>query len=334
MTLATIVNQLLREGSIERVAVNRYRIKASLRTIDLGISALPANRIFTLTQIHRIFAYGGNESSPTTYGIRSRAYGPIWEEFGFPTEAPRAEVRRPEPPRPRTISRGGYHSHGNGTSRDGLDRALLAIPRDEDGVRRSFGLEWEINALTTTQEDKLARLLDTLPAHFTERDGSLNSTGVEIIFLPLGREKIIEVWNKLQSFCRENSVDMDGAGAHLTYGVSNSDISDITDLTVRLNRIALSVKAVGTQTQIRNLFGRDFTGYARLPQSTTESGHAMSWSASRGCSAYELRLCAWKGNIEKITEFMRATECVFHRPIAAQDFLKIFEIMGADTSES
>lgn len=93
----------------------------------------------------------------------------------------------PEPEPLRTIRRDGYHDNGGGIRRHGVAEALNAIARDPDGVRRSFGLEWEIYNLTAQQEDKLARLLDTLPAHFTERDGSLGSHGGGDNFLTAGQ---------------------------------------------------------------------------------------------------------------------------------------------------
>lgn len=335
MTLATIVNRLLAEGSIERVRVNRYRINNSMRVRDLNVRA---EQIVTLSEVHTIFATGSESEGyrfrrSSEYQFIPRRYR-IWQQARTEITYTVAEPRRPEPERQplRTINRGSYHSHGDGTHRTGIEEALRAIPAESDGVRRSYGLEWEIYALSATQEDKLARLLDTLPRHFTESDGSLSSRGVEIVFLPLGRDKIKEVWVKLQTFCHENGVDMQNTGAHLTYGVNNTDIIDRQDLQIRLNRVALAIKASSTQQAIRSVFGRDFTGYACLPSSTTQMGHSMSFSASRGNSAYELRLCNWQGDIEKITAMMDATEFVFHRVFTAQDFMNIFTVMGADCS--
>lgn len=319
MTLATLVNRLKAEGTIEQIRVNRYQVNNTPRARGLCVDR---SHLYTLTQIHDIFTVrvsGGDYRFrlPTASRLED-----LWDGPSEPAPAPR---------RLRTISRQNYHSSGYGTSRDGLERALARIAPDEDGVRRSYGVEWEINALTAEQEDALASLLDTLPAHFTERDASLSSSGVEIIFLPLGKEKMIETWTKLQTFCRENDIGMSGTGAHLTYGVSNARCTH-DDLQIRLNRIALSVKAASTQGAIKRVFGRDFTGYARLPESTTMSSHSNAWNASRGTSAYELRLCNWQGNIEKIIEFMRQTEFVFHRTFTAQDFINIFNVMGSDAS--
>lgn len=326
MTLATIVNRLKAEGSIEPVRVNRYILHSTARVRNLGLRVFNegGSRVeYTLSQIHQMFAvpFGDGEY---TFRVSSIAAGVHAEEVRRPAPAPRVY---------RTITRSSYHDSGSGTGRRGVQQALDAIPMDADGVRRSFGLEWEINALNRDQEDKLARLLDTMPAHFTERDASLTSTGVEIIFLPLSREKIVEVFTKLQSFCTENGVDMDGTGAHITYGVSNAHVSEL-DLQIRINRIALSVKAACTQREIRSVFGRDFTSYASLPRSTTERGHSNAWSASRGNSAYELRLCHWKGDISKITEFMVKTEFVFNRTFTSRDFVNIFEAMGSNASEA
>lgn len=317
MTLATLTNRLLSEGTIARVRVNRYEIRPTGRSQQLGA---PVGHIVTLSQVHAIFT----EVIPGVPG-----------EYRFrrPFTAPQEPVRPapPEPPRLRTIRRDSYHgNHGHGIHRDGVDSALMAIERDADGVRRSFGLEWEVGALTPAQEDKLARLLDTLPAHHTERDGSLTNSGVEIIFLPMSAEKLVQTWNTLKEFTvRENIDQMDRTGAHITYGVSNSVVTN-SDLQIRLNRIALAVKAAATQNAIKGVFGRDFTGYAQLPNSTTFSSHSNAWSASRGTSAYELRLCCWKGNVEKIIAFMKATEFVFTRTFTGNDFINIFNIMGCN----
>lgn len=332
MRLSTIVDRLLREGSIERTRVNWYRVLNTPRTRQLNIPE--GTVIHPLSAVHTEFAV---QVGPNDYVFRTsprpeRArFTPASFSHSASPSTPASAPRPAEPQPLRRIRRDSYHSNGNGTSRYGIEEALSRIALDSDGVRRSFGLEWEVYSLNSTQEDKLARLLDTLPAHFTERDASLGEGGVEIIFLPLGLEKIKEVWNTLQAFCRDNDVRMNGAGAHITYGVSNSEVS-IDDLQIRINRIALAVKAASTQSAIKTVFGRDFTGYAALPQSTTTRGHSNAWSASRGNSAYELRLCAWKGDINKITEMMLATEFVFHRTFTARDFLKIFEIMGSDCS--
>lgn len=328
MTLATIVNRLKAEGSIEPVRVNRYKINRTVRTIRLGIRPFEEEpHLYTLSEIHGLFAVQqGTEFTFRTEPVRTAS-----RVSSIPPYIHRGEAQeRPAPARVyRTITRNSYHSSGSGTDRTGVREALEAIPMDEDGVRRSFGLEFEIYALNRDQEDKLARLLETMPRHFTERDASLSSTGVEIIFLPLSRAKIIEVFNTLKRFCEENGVSMEGTGSHITYGVSNAHVTG-SDLQIRINRIALAVKAACTQNAIKRVFGRDFTGYASLPRSTTEQGHSNAWSASRGNSAYELRLCNWKGDIEKMTEFMVKTEFVFNRTFTATDFVDIFNIMGAD----
>lgn len=321
MTLATLVNRLIAEGTIERVRVNRYRVNSTARSRGLDITE---GRVCSLSQIHALFCVrsvrGGEDyvfRSPES-GFRFQAY-PVSPE--------------PERPRPvlRTITRSRYHSTGGGTSRSGIEQALRSIPMDSDGVRRSFGLEWEIYRLTEPQEDKLARLLDTLPHHVTEQDASLSSMGVEIVFAPMSASKIIDTWNKLQAFCSDEQVDMSNTGAHLTYGVSNAEC-DQRDLQIRINRVALAVRAVATQNSIKRLFGRDFTNYAHLPVSLTAMEHSNAWNASRGNSAYELRLCHWKGNIGKIVEFMKKTEYVFHRPFRGPDLVELYTLMGSDAT--
>lgn len=340
MTLDTLVRRLMREGTIERDRVNRYRICSSHRSLALCRQYI--GQIVTLRDIHAIFTiriFGDDFRLRTlsdTYTAdnivgRLPIVDPLISQEGelpFFQESP-IQATRPEPLR--TIERRSYHSTGGGSGRTGIERALLAIAPDEDGVRRSFGLEWEIFALTPRQEDKLARLLDTLPEHVTERDGSLSNTGVEIVFMPMGEQKYIETFTTLKNFCRENSIQMDRTGAHTTYGVSNARCTR-DDLQIRINRIALAVKAASTQRAIKTLFGRDFTSYATLPQSTTYQSHSNAWSASRGSTAYELRLISWQGEPTLIAQFMRETEFVFQRPFEAEDFMKIFRLLGSDAS--
>lgn len=311
MKQETLINLLMREGTIERIRVNRYHVNDTTRAQAFGVTG----SLFTTQQVLSIFA------------LRDPVQFLVLRPIPTVRSAP-----APEPEPLRTIRRDDYHDNGSGICRHGAAEALNAIACDPDGVRRSFGLEWEICNLTAQQEDKLARLLDTLPAHFTERDGSLGSRGVEIIFLPLGKDDYIRVWNTLKDFCQNNCVEMTGTGAHTTYGVSDSEITEVSDLQIRLNRVALAIKATSTQGAIKRVFGRDFTGYATLPGSTTYTSHSNAWSASRGLTAYELRLCNWQGNVEKIVALMKATEFVFHRTFNAQDFINIFTLMGSDCS--
>lgn len=329
MTASQLVNILLSDGAIERVSVNRYRIRSTYYTRTVAPSYISENSLYTRPDITRILAEG---EDPDGFRLRSVPATPSSRYYVESDTRPTQRVVR------RTITRNSYHSTGGGTSRTGIREALAAIPFDSDGVRRSFGLEYEIYSLTEEQEDKLARLLDTLPAHVTERDASLQSTGVEIVFLPMSAAQYIDTWNKLKQFVQENHVSMDSgssnmAGAHTTYGVSNSSVST-DDLQIRLNRLALAVKSVGTQRQIKALFGRDFGNYRSLPNSTTTREHSNAFSASRGDSAWECRLCSWNGDAEKIVEFLKATEFVFNRVFRASDFVRIFEIMGCDTTEA
>lgn len=366
MKYETFMNTLIREGSIQRIRVNRYVYGATPRTRAFGILAdsgieytaqdirdtlgtliAPGNIEFRplpiLMHTVRIYRISG---AVETYqvrdghrftGVTEPTPGTKWitrtaEDFnpaiGVFSDTSITEVRIPTL---RRITRNSYHSNGGGHNRHGISEALALIERDEDQVRRSYGLEWEIYSLNEQQEDKLARLLDTLPAHITERDGSLASNGVEIVFMPLGKEKVIEVWNTLKNFCGENNIQMSGTGAHITFGVSNS-VVNITDLQIRLNRVALAVKATATQRKIIEVFGRDFTSYASLPTATTTNHHSNAISASRGTTAFELRLCCWKGQIEKIVAFLESIEFVFSRTFTPIDFMNIFNIFGNDAN--
>lgn len=228
------------------------------------------------------------------------------------------------PPRDvlRTIRRYGYHSQSRN-----VQAALDRITADSDGVKRSFGLEYEINYLTATQEDKLARLLDNLPAHTAERDGSLSSAGVEIIFEPMGEADLKKTWKTLTEFVNMNSVDMGGTGAHITYGVSNST-STRYDIQIRANRLALAVKSISTVQTLRRVFGRDFSGYCELPRTLTANHHTNAFSlAGRNSTCWECRLINWKADIDVVVQFLTATEAMFHRPFNSQDFMAIFNIL-------
>lgn len=333
MTRQQITQSLIARGTIVRQRVNRYTIVRTYSGYNFGAHE------FTRDEILEMFANNRTGSDSDWYLLTREPNFP--ERFRVSDSRPQLVPDSQAHPQPvpvfRTISRDSYHSNGSGTGRYGIDEALRAIPADADGVKRSYGLEWEINRLDPQQEDKLARLLDTLPRHFTERDGSLGSSGVEIIFLPMSKAQYIDTFTKLQAFCRENRVDMNNTGAHTTFGVSNSQILSSavnSDLQVRLNRIALAVKAASTRRAIKRVFGRDFTGYARLPSSTTYVEHSNAWSASRGTSAYELRLINWEADVNKVVNFMEATQFVFYRPFTARDFMAIFEAMGADVSEA
>lgn len=326
MTLASLLARLKNEGTIEQVRVNRYKVNPTVRQQVLDVDT---TRLYTRPQIFELFCmpddHGGYRFR-VQLSIRNTG---IFNYGGGPTApTPRVERRR-------TITRNSYHSSGQGVFRSGVDSALSAIPFDSDGVRRSYGLEYEIYALNDEQEDKLARLLDTLPAHTTERDGSLSGSGVEIVFLPLGEHQLKDTWAKLTAFVQENRVDMQRTGAHITYGVSNAHTS-VSDLQIRLNRVALAVKAVSSQGSIKRVFGRDFThmgmtpNYCQLPCSTTFSAHSNAFNAARGDSAYECRLCNWRGDIDKIVEFMKKTEFVFTRPFAGPDLVNIYTLMGSN----
>ena len=152
--------------------------------------------------------------------------------------------------------------------------------------------------------------------------------------MPMSEEKYKDTFRKLNSFCREEDVIMQRTGAHTTYGVNNSSVGR-SDLQIRLNRLALAVKAVGTQRAIAELFGRDFSDYCQLPNSTTANYHSNAFSnSSRPDGCWECRLINWKANADKVVEFFKATEVAFHRPVTANDFINVFRILGADTSEA
>lgn len=256
----------------------------------------------------------------------NRFYIPVGSRWGVGTSE---QIETPVQPEVlRTIRRLGYH-RGERNVLEALER----IPLDIDGVRRSYGLEYEIYSLDETQEDKLAKLLDTLPPHITESDGSLRESGVEIVFEPMSEAIYRETFLKLKQFVIQNDISMENTGAHTTYGVNNA-MSSKKDIQIRLNRYALAIKSVALQRNIESMFGRDFSSYCQLPQTTLADHHSNAFSNNgRNSTCWEMRLMNWKADIEKVIELFKITETVFYRPTNANDFIKIFNLMGADTSE-
>lgn len=299
MNQDTFVNRLLVVGAIERVRRGWY-----------SIPRIGNGELYDRLRILEIF---GEEVAPGRH---------IFKRDVVAAMSQGAEVVQPR--RLRTIDRNSYHSQ-----RRNVAEALERIALDEDGVRRSYGIEYEIYSLNREQESELAYLLDTLPPHITERDGSLSSIGVEIVFEPMHRELAIKTVKELRQFVADNSVEMRGTGMHITFGVSNSEVSE-EDLVIRTNRLALAVKSVGTQRAIRELFGRDFTDYARLPSDLLTQARHRAFNV-RNRNAWEARLINYNCNIEKIMEFFEVAEVLYHRPFEVQDFIKVFELLGADT---
>jgi len=310
MNQDTFVNRLLEVGAIERVRRGWYIIPRSVAP----------GRTYNRRDIVQIF---GIEVAPGRYIFQRD----VVAAFGVDTPAFSAAFGRSaaaQQRRLRTIDRNRYHSQDRNIS-----EALARIPYDADGVRRSYGIEYEIYSLTREQESELAYLLDTLPPHVTEMDGSLSTTGVEIVFEPMSKELAIKTVKALRKFVDDNGVQMDGTGMHITFGVSNSEVSE-SDLVIRTNRLALAVKAVGTKRAIEELFGRDFTDYARLPHSLVSEVRHRAFNV-RNRHAWEARLVKYNCNIEKVMKFFEVAEVLFHRPFEAQDFMKVFELLGADT---
>lgn len=296
MNSDVFINKLLKLGVVERVRIGWYKI-----------CVFDPNMIYNRDEIVERFA---TEVAPGRYEFKL-------EEVERYT--PRPSVRPT-----RRIYRAGYQTQSRNVT-----QALERIPVDADGVRRSYGIEYEINALTSEEESELAYLLDTLPPHVTERDGSLSSSGVEIVFEPLGREDTIKVVKKLREFVRVNCIDMNCTGMHITVGVSNSEVSS-NDLTIRTNRLALAVKSVALQTEIIKVFGRDFVNYARLPEGLLDTIRYRAFKV-RNSNCWECRLVRWDCDIERVMEFLDVAEPLFHRAFEAQDFINLFRVFGSNT---
>lgn len=267
-----------------------------------------------------------------------------------------ADAVREEHARPlRHLSIGYYHQNGQGTSRVGLQAALNRITADSDGVKRSFGVEYEIYTLTEQQQSELCYLLDDLPPCKAEHDGSLGAGGVELIFDPVGKEDYIRIVKTLRTFIEEQGIYMidhstgRGAGMHTTYGVSNSHVRDTDTIRVggysvpliqaRLNRISSLIKVTATQQQVKTLFGRYFTGYAQSSFSQGESSYlrynahenSMSINGRQPLdhiyTCWEFRLLAYECDPEKVVEFFKATEWVFHRTMHTEDISAMLNVL-------
>jgi hypothetical protein len=131
---------------------------------------------------------------------------------------------------------------------------------------------------------------------------------------------------------------MNATGAHTTYGLAGiATYPRQQDLQIRLNRIALAIQAVGTQRSIKTLFGRTFTNFARLPQVTDERSlaHIERYNAfntqGRGNICWENRLMTYEADPVKMVRFFKRTEFVFNRAVREQDFIEIFNLLGANT---
>lgn len=302
MNQDTFINRLLVAGVIERARRGWYIIPLE---VERGIGELYDRQ--------RILERFGEEVRPERYIFKAD----VLAQYIRGSRVNERPLR--------TLNRNRYHSQSRN-----IAEALERIPFDEDGVRRSYGIEYEIYSLNAQQESELAYLLDTLPPHAIERDASLSITGVEIVFEPMSKELAIDTVKKLRKFVEDNSVEMRGTGMHITFGVSNSEANE-HDLVIRTNRLALAVKSVGTQRAIKELFGRDFTDYARLPNHLETTVRYRAFNV-RNRNAWEARLVNYKCNIEKVMKFFEVSEVLFHRPFEAQDFIKVFELLGADTN--
>lgn len=294
----SLINKLLTLGVIERGNV-RGRYRMADRPAD---GAVYSRRV--------VLARFAIEGEPRRYKLNNEAILEVSQAVG--------DQNRPRPIR--TISRAPYHSYSRNIS-----EALARITADEDGVVRSYGLEYEINRLTSQQESDLAYLLDILPPHATERDGSLTSSGVELVFEPMGEQDLIKTVSKLNDFINTNDVDMSNTGMHITYGVNNSTVS-FSDLNIRLNRLAYAVASVITQPESDRIFGRRWNSYAGIPAHITYRNRYHAFNP-RNESAWECRLVNYKADIERIVKFFKTTETVFYRPFNVEDFVAVFNVL-------
>lgn len=226
-----------------------------------------------------------------------------------------------------------YGDSNHGDQNYWVRQALLSIPNDADGIRRSFGLEFEIYELPTEQDTSdLAYLLDELPAHTCNHDGSLSSSGVEVVFAPMSADDYIRTVKTLRQFVEDHGIEMQdgdyGAGMHTTYGVSNTE-STKEDMQIRLSRIGLMIKASMTRRQIIDKFGRDFGNYRLLPNANLSNfSHSLALSMNgRPNCCWEFRLPNYKADPEFLVNFFKVTEWIFHRPATGKDMYNLFNLL-------
>lgn len=311
MNQDVLVNKLIDRGIIIRARRGFY-----------FVTVLGTNRDYSRKYVVEKFSC---EMEPGRYIFKNdnvSLYTPNAEQLRMALEALGKAFTPVNAPRPvRRIRRHTYQSQARN-----ITEALDRLEEDADGVKRSYGIEYEIGGLTPEQESELAYLLDTLPPHVTEADSSLSSTGVEIVFEPMSKEVATKTVATLRKFVIDNGVDMRNAGMHTTYGVSNGTTSR-TDLVIRLNRVALAIKSVGLRENIKSLFGRDFSYYCCLPNSLTDENRYRAFNV-RNSSAFEARLIQWDADFEKVTELFSILEVLFYRMFTAEEFIKLFNLLG------
>lgn len=245
-----------------------------------------------------------------------------------------------------------HHFADDNDYKNYVKECLERIPLDTDGVRRSYGLEYEIYSMTFNERSDLSYLLRHLPKCHPENDGSLGPGGVELVFDPMGEEDYINTIKNLKEFIEIHNIKMKGdsteAGMHTTFGVSNSECRNQENeyengtpfIQIRLNRITAMMHIAGKKDNIRNTFGRYF-GYYR--HSSLELGgangfirvdtheNAMSIHGRDPVdgifTCYEFRLPNWQADPEKLVKFFKATEWIFHREWKPSDMLALEEFI-------
>ena len=71
MTLSTLTNRLLNEGTIERIRVNRYILHSTFRTDALHYRA-DDQAVYTMSEIHQAFATGDPLTGTGSEPIRGK----------------------------------------------------------------------------------------------------------------------------------------------------------------------------------------------------------------------------------------------------------------------
>lgn len=235
----------------------------------------------------------------------------------------------------RTLRVDSYGSSSHGSQLGHTGEALARIAPDADGVRRSYGVEYEIYSMDDNQRSELAYVLDTLPAYELHEDGSLGYGGLEVVFDPVGEADYIRIVKTMRQFVESNNVVMEqgerAAGMHTTFGVSNSEVTSKMDLQIRLNRIMSLVRTCMTMAAVKRVFGRFFTYYAALPSEYNfeTMSHTMAASThGRPTVCWEFRLPNWKCDPEKVVQFLKATEWAFHRVQNGDDMAKLVKLIA------
>lgn len=229
-------------------------------------------------------------------------------------------------------TRGSYHINHNGSGRSIVQTGLAKI-QAVNGVKTSIAIELEMGTMNATAQRKFAQLLhDKNVVVQFENDSTVN--GGEYPTEPMDINKFIDFIEAWQNFIRETGNDMQGSGAHITIGKSNAT-AQLQDLRIRLSRYCLLLSSITTQVERKQLFGRDFAGYARkiTDVCSNQVAHGYAFSCDDRVKAFEFRLSHWQMDVRATVRILNeiASVVFYHKPTPA-DFARFVTIVGEETA--